>query len=268
MTLLQKVQGRPRAWIKQGSYALARSLAALTAPRETIFILSHMRSGSSLLAHILIANPEVIGYGETMTRYTTSRDFDLLALKIWWMLRRWPFQGRERFLLDKLLHNVLLAPSDMRLLVQHQTKLVFLLREPSGCLASLVRSMQYSPEQAVQYYLDRLDMLTQYANYLPSDYPSAMLTYQDLLQHTEPALKLLSTYLELRTPVSEEYDLLPTTGRYGIGDFSSNIRAGKIIRQKSPPSQTGADIPPNVLEQACSAYERTYSILASRCKTP
>ena len=31
-------------------------------PYKILFILSHMRSGSSLLTHILNSNPEIIGY--------------------------------------------------------------------------------------------------------------------------------------------------------------------------------------------------------------
>jgi LPS sulfotransferase NodH len=36
---------------------------------EFVHILSHMRSGSTLLAHLLASHPEIIGYGETHIRY-------------------------------------------------------------------------------------------------------------------------------------------------------------------------------------------------------
>lgn len=202
-------------------------------PQEYVFILSHMRSGSSLLAHILASNPEILGYGESMTRYSAPRDFDLLALKIAVMLRRMPLKDSKRYLLDKLLHNVLLSPGGMELLISHGVRLIFLLRSPEESLGSLVRSLSYTPEQAAQYYVDRLDMLHRYVEHIPQGYPAVALTYHQLVYETDSVLNRLHSVLELHSPLSEQYEILPTTGRRGIGDFSSNIKAGRILRHRS-----------------------------------
>jgi hypothetical protein len=40
---------------------------------EWLFVLGHMRSGSSLLVHLLNSSPEILGYGETHREYTGRR---------------------------------------------------------------------------------------------------------------------------------------------------------------------------------------------------
>ena len=48
-----------------------------------LFVLSHMRSGSSLLTHILNTNNEIIGYGETHIKYSSELDFKALLSKVY-----------------------------------------------------------------------------------------------------------------------------------------------------------------------------------------
>jgi len=48
-------------------------------PYRILLILSHMRSGSSLLTHLLNSNPEIIGYGETHIQYASEQDFKKLS---------------------------------------------------------------------------------------------------------------------------------------------------------------------------------------------
>ena len=44
---------------------------------KPVFIVAHMRSGSSLLEHILSSNPEIIGAGEQSRIYATNTDFKI-----------------------------------------------------------------------------------------------------------------------------------------------------------------------------------------------
>jgi hypothetical protein len=225
-----------------------------------------MRSGSSLLTHILASNPEILGYGESMTRYSAPRDFDLLALKTSFMLRRFPLRKPERYLLDKLLHNVLLAPADMEMLISHQVRLIFLLRSPAESLASIVRSLSYTEEQAIQYYVDRLDILRQYAQCIPRGYPAAALTYRQLVYETDSVSGLLRSVLDLRVPLSEQYKLLPTTGQRGIGDFSANIKAGRVLRRRSSGDATEVT-KITAFKHAQDVYRATYTEIFSHCET-
>ncbi len=265
--LLPTLKGSWRKNFKRAGYVVARLLSVLNCSHEYVFILSHMRSGSTLLSHILLSNPSVLGYGETMTRYTSDRDFDLLALKIQWVLRRFPLRGSERYLLDKLLHNILLPPDGLELLMGHNVRLIFLLREPASSIASLIRSLGYTPVDAVQYYTLRLKQLEQLAKQVSTSYPAFYLTYQHLLNDTEITLERLRFFLELQTPLSEQYQLLPTTGRRGMGDFSSRIRAGRIVREPTQAISPEELIPFELLSEAHEAYQQTSSQL-SRFQSP
>src|SRR5690606_30087767 len=76
-----------------------RGLEALKGKRY-ILVLSHMRSYSSLLCHILNSNPEVAGYVETHSSYASRADL--------WRLKRRVFLGTDaevggRYVLDKIL---------------------------------------------------------------------------------------------------------------------------------------------------------------------
>ena len=53
--------------------------------REYVIVLSHMRSYSTLLAHLLGSHPEIAGYAEMHTSYAQRRD--LLRLRRKWRAR-------------------------------------------------------------------------------------------------------------------------------------------------------------------------------------
>ena len=72
-------------------------------PYRILFVLSHMRSGSSLLTHILNSNPEIIGYGETHLDYESEKDFKALMFRVYWRLR--DLNMNHTYLLDKVLHD-------------------------------------------------------------------------------------------------------------------------------------------------------------------
>ena len=102
-----------------------------TRRRSPLFILSHMRSYSSVLSHVLGSHPEIDGYCETHLRYRFALDF----LRLQWRVRRLtgePLSGR--FVLDKILHNYSLASS---VLERPQARVIFLLRQPADVLRSL-----------------------------------------------------------------------------------------------------------------------------------
>src|SRR5262245_57001546 len=83
------VYDRRRTWsyhfnvtIRRLSFLLARATlhSIGVKPASTILILGHMRSGSTLLLHILLTNPEVIGCGERNAVYRSPEDFDKLEI--------------------------------------------------------------------------------------------------------------------------------------------------------------------------------------------
>ena len=115
---------RLRRWY--ASRLAARTQLDSDEPLAHLFILGHMRCGSTLLTNILCSHPEVIGFGETRTVYESERDFTKLVWKVHWTHRR--FRVTQTYALDKLLHNHQLP--DPALLDRRPHKLIFLSREP------------------------------------------------------------------------------------------------------------------------------------------
>ncbi|MGV2388843.1 MAG UNVERIFIED_CONTAM: sulfotransferase [Microcystis novacekii LVE1205-3] len=52
-----------------------------------------MRSGSSLLTHILNSNPEIIGFGETHLVYESEQDFKALMFQLYWTFERFKHES-------------------------------------------------------------------------------------------------------------------------------------------------------------------------------
>lgn len=231
---------------------------------EFVHILSHMRSGSTLLAHLLASHPEIIGYGETHIRYNSPKDFDALVRDVLQTLGRFPPPGPERYVLDKLLHDHLLKPDNVRLLIEAKVRVVFLLREPRGSLASMLKHLKMTEQNAALYYVTRLVTLERYAQALAPHAGCAALTYDQLLYRTDESLELLKSHLGLRHAPAENYRMLPTTGQQRVGDFSPNIFAGSIVRGGEEPD--GPQPSAEVLEAAGKVYEHCRAVLEQTCR--
>lgn len=229
---------------------------------EFIHILSHMRSGSSLLTHLLISNPDICGYGETHITYSTPQDFQVLIGKVLYMLRRFPGPGRERYILDKVLHNWLLTPENVELLCNGKCHVIFLLREPHGTLASLMKSLKYSEPRAVNYYLNRLATLEKYARELTRHNSCVVLTYEQILCQTDRTFEQLERFLDLQQPLSETYQILHTTGKRGVGDSSQNIFSGSIVRNRKLEHLQVSD---ESFNAAWEAFRRCHIALTQCC---
>lgn len=253
------------AWtgsVRRGSWRVARSVVGIAwpAPRRFIFILSHMRSGSSLLTHILTNNAEVFGYGECHVPQTGLQGLREASFKTTVRLRTLP--PRDAWLLDKILHNSL--PIDDGLLQSDSGRYVFLLRAPEATLRSLLSLRRWvkdssirNPQQALTYYLTRLERLRQLASTIPAD-RALLVHYEDLLQQTDGVLRSLERHLDLSSPLTEEYDVTRTTGRKSIGDPSPVIRSGTIRRDLRPEE---VDLPEHVLRAAIRGYRETRAAL-------
>src|SRR5262245_15964451 len=123
------------------SYASFYRLKNGGCPEQFIFILSHMRSGSTLLTHLLVSNPAICGYGETRTRYFSRRSLDILTGKVLYTLGNDLLATKKQYVLDKLLHDRFIGPAGAKVLSGNDVKIIFLLREPIGTLNSLLQSL-------------------------------------------------------------------------------------------------------------------------------
>ena len=114
------------------SAAAARIAMNVARPRQALFLLSHMRSYSSLLCHILNSNPEVDGYGELGIPYRTPLDLINMRYQIRLTTGN-RLQGR--YALDKVLHpTVELADA---ILTSPSATVMVGVREPDASVRSI-----------------------------------------------------------------------------------------------------------------------------------
>ncbi len=197
-------------------------------PYKILLVLSHMRSGSSLLTHLLNSNSEIIGYGETHINYVSEANFKDLIFKVYWKMR--DYRMNHKYVLDKILHNKKI--SNEILLASNNVRSIFLLREPVRSLNSMLLLKPHWDEiKALDYYSQRLAMLENYAKVINNKNHSLFITHEQLLQQTNLVFKKFTDFLDTDRGFSEQYDILRTTGRSGIGDSSKNIQAGRIVRE-------------------------------------
>lgn len=239
---------------------------------RVLFILSHQRSGSTLLVHCLNTNPAVLGCGETLLHYETEADLRRLPLTVMVQSRR--LVAAQEYLSDKLLYDELLG--DATLLRSPRVFALFLVRSAAESLASLIRapSLEGWPQRpeanrefvdqdlCERYYSGRLRTLEEYARTIGDKGRSLFITYDDLLNRTPRLFETLARFLDLRGSFSEQYERIRTTGRAGFGDVSANIQRGRLSREIARPA---CDVRPDLLARASSAFEQCRSSLAQQC---
>jgi hypothetical protein len=229
-----------------------------------LLVLGHMRSGSTLLLHLLLTNPEIGGLGERNAPYRTEADLSRLAIATR-LARRAPFVPL-RYVADQINHSRFTPNLD--LLRHPRVKLLFLLRPPEPSLASLLDLARtyhqaWSAAQAVDYYSARLDDLASYGSRFSDRERAAFVGYEQLTQRPREVLGRLREFLRTRGEFSESYDLHEFTGKRG--DPSDNIRSGTI---GLPRNLAPVELPAPELARATAAYERCRRSLTSVALVP
>lgn len=200
--------------------------------RDRVFLLSHMRANTSLFGHLVGSHPQIEGYYELHESYREPADLTRTKLKYY---RAHPPKRGARYFFDKILHNhhafrpALLGPDD---------KVIFMIREPAPTVASIVKIFSDKPESpwasrngAETYYRDRLEGLIELAEQLKGRY--LFLSSEELVGSPTSTLERLTRFLELDQPLSERYERFEKTGKRGFGDSSGNIKAGRILTERS-----------------------------------
>ena len=223
-----------------------------------LFILSHMRSRSSVLAHVLGSNPGICGYCETHRSYITSTD--LVRMKID-MHKNVTKSLNGKYLLDKILHNNLKVSDDI--LHNKRVRIIILIRPPASTIASIIK-MGYitavdwykQPEKASEYYCSRLAELTRYGEKLRGKF--FVIDSDAIINETDCVLNKLSIWLGLNNSLDKFYRKFSNTGEPGYGDPSENIKTGVIMKT---PEHSDVNIPNSILEEASFFYEGARSKL-------
>ena len=242
-----------------------RDLVPQEDQQRFVFVLAHMRSGSSLLVHLLNTNRDIVGFGETHLSYPTPVHLDQLVdcVKTTMGLK----QIEEKFVLDKILHN----KHDLghEVLADRRLKFVFLIREPRGAIRSTMGLRAYNPDtpwqdplRATRHYTNRLPCLAELAEQINQRDRCLLLSHDQLFQSTPEVFKALESFLNLSEPLTETYDVLSTSGTPGIGDMSPWIKAGRIIRQRK--ALVGM-VAPKVSDEVVSCFHSVQSRLRTKC---
>jgi hypothetical protein len=224
-----------RQVIEKSAVALEACLNVVqVAPPATLLILAHMRSGSTLLLHLLLMSDEISGMGERNTAYLSSGDLSRLAIATR-VASRAPFR-RLRYVVDQVNHNPLTPNS--RVLNDPRVRLLFLIRQPQPAIGSLMElSRNYFPHswtvtRAVDYYIERLRALSLIAEHLTNPKGAAFVAYEALTDSPQETLESLRSFLGLRLALSQTYRTHSFTRRRG--DPMPTIATGQIRRRESP----------------------------------
>lgn len=211
---------RAERWIGRKLFAAP----LLEGDRRMLFVLGHMRTGSSLLVHILASHREILGYGETHNVYARPKDFGATAANVYRRLRAVP--GREAYLLDKVLHKYQIVHADV--LEHPSVRVIFMIRRPDTALSSMIRNEVVSgAEEAYRYYAQHMGWIRRLSLELPSE-QWTYTTYTGLTEDSDAVLERIGSFLELSVPLSERYETNQYTGTPGVGDPGPHIEAGHI----------------------------------------
>jgi hypothetical protein len=213
---------RPAAWA--AFHTVSRCYLILRRREyRYVFILGHMRSGSSLLAHILANHRDFAGAGESHISYRTPTDLSKLVLYTCDSLHKPILQNT--YIVDQINHPYV---TDNVLLSERVFKGIILLRQPEATLQSMIKLFKCEETEALNLYVSRLAALTRYASLLRER--AFLVEYDDLVDQTDRTLAALTNFLGLASPLRPTYTAHRMTAREGYGDSSHNIKTGHIIR--------------------------------------
>lgn len=232
-----------------------------------LFLLSHMRSYSSLLAHILGSSGDIDGYGETHIKYRNKMDLWRLQHAIQRSTEQ-PLRGE--WLLDKILHNHVRAPD--RFLRDEQVRALIFLRRPERTLQSILTlansaagdDAMNDPQMACDYYVARLHRLRADGQRLGQR--ALYFDAEAFINKPLPLLDAIADWLRLHTALSPRYQVAKRTGEIGFGDPLPNIRAGHILETSASTIDHDLVIPAPLLREAEAAYHRCREVLLQNCQ--
>jgi hypothetical protein len=221
-----------------------------------------MRSGSTLLHHLLQTNPAIIGAGESNRIYNSMLDLHRLAF--WAHYTTGALLKWRSFVTDQINHTRQLQSAS--LLCQPDVHTVFLIREPRGAIGSMVRELgkhyDWSLQRSIDYYCERHSALCRLIRELGEVCPrrAFAVTYDCLTTDTTAALKALQRHLALPTKFCESYTPNSYTG--SRGDPSQTIRTGAVQR---PDKHAELDLRPATESDLRRTYALTVSAMRQYC---
>lgn len=230
---------------------LASNPEILFCKMKYLFVVSHMRSRSSVLSHILGNNSEVCGYKELHMSYIGQLSLINMQIELAKDLK---CKLRNRYLFDKILNNFTISDE---ILNKAQPKILFLLREPEDTIKSIMNmgfktgiNWYKDPVKVTEYYCKRLHNMQQ-LSYRAGE-GNLFIESKDLVENPNDTLKNITIWLKLIEPLKTTYSTFKDTGMMGFGDPLENIKSGVLQPTSSYPD---IHVPEHLLRKAKEAYD-------------
>ncbi|ETD01703.1 sulfotransferase family protein [Rhodobacter capsulatus] len=246
--------------LKQGLGQGLRLLLPQCRFERSIFLLAHMRCGSTALSNILCSRPDISGYGEAHIRYDGPAALGRLVVN---QARRGSFRPGAAHLFDKILHDRHDAQAPPGFFA---ARAIFLARRPGPSIRSIRdlfrgigREDEYPDDAAAaRYYVTRLDALARLWARFPPD-RRVGLTFGALIRDPEAELSRISAALRIVPALENRYVSPAASRRGGGGDPTQSGRFTRIEPRRDDPARDAAvplDIPEALRDQAEAAYLR------------
>ncbi len=222
---------------------LAGSATALMLPKcrfdRSIFIMGHMRCGSTALSNILCSHPQISGYGEAHIRYKSRSELGLLALN---QIKRNSYRVNSTYLFDKILHSRYDSEDFVEFF---ESRVIFMIREPIKTIQSIrtlfssIGSNEYSNDiSASDYYEERIcSLMANWEKFPPLH--RIGISFEQLKTDPEKNLEKISGMIGLSPPLTNNYQLPKNGLAHGAGDPLTSHKYNKIISKNI--STTSAD---------------------------
>jgi hypothetical protein len=222
--------------------AVQWNLALRRSDYRYVFVLAHMRSGSTLLSHILTSHHDFAGAGETHTIYRTPADLPNLVVTTCEILHKLQLSGT--YVVDQINHDEFLTDEILSSPQIHRC--IILIRTPEATLKSMMNLFGMQDRVALGYYVERLETLVRYSSHLRER--ALLVEYDDLVDRTQETLAALTQFFAVDPPFTNKYVKSKVTGK--VGDPSQNILSGRIIRTQDHKESISAE----VAEEAILAF--------------
>jgi hypothetical protein len=224
-----------------------------------IFVLAHMRCGTTALSNVLCSRPDISGYGEAHIDYGLP---DALGRLVVNQALRGGWTAGAPHLFDKILHN----RHDGAVRKEFfRARAIFLARPPAATILSICKLFQNfnseeyaTPNLAAEYYIARLNALAVLWDSFPAE-RRVGLTHDSLLADPVISLARFSEFLQLTPPLENRYKSLKASRRSGGGDPMISGAFTSIRQRKGEPKDDKEhilEIPGSQRDAAESAYER------------
>jgi len=232
---------------------------------KAVFILGHMRCGSTALSHILCSHEQISGYGEAHIRY---KDRSALGLLILNQIKRNGHLSSSKYLFDKILHSR--YDSDVS---DHffNSYAIFIIREPIntiksiGKLFKLIGSNEYSNDVFIaNYYEERLSTLIRNWEKFPFSQKIGI-SFQQLTSDTDNMLDQISNMIGLEPALTNKYEQPKNKLGHGAGDPLTSHKYNKIISDNISTTSTDVahniNLPESRITELDSLYQHALSVV-------